>query len=235
MCPWGKGWRGLFSPSFWSMLVSLDIVVYMFVNHSTFIYHCHWASWNPVDTYMDVKLTVRNIKAEKSTLKNERDKRKILKGVITWTLRENGPGIRDQVKRTEEPVAALFSGSSTNFLTWQHPRGKKLCRNSLTLWHAYKICKEWFVVWLTQLSFFSRPYIYGPTSQGERMQILQNFKHNPKINTIFISKVCVTMDGDEIPQKASGLELQDPGWSGQWISFCWKNTMNQVLVSLSCV
>lgn len=37
--------------------------------------------------------------------------------------------------------------------------------------------------------FFLRPYIYGPTSQGERMQILQNFKHNPKINTIFISKV----------------------------------------------
>ncbi|NP_001123812.1 TFIIH basal transcription factor complex helicase XPB subunit [Xenopus tropicalis] len=35
----------------------------------------------------------------------------------------------------------------------------------------------------------SKPYIYGPTSQGERMHILQNFKHNPKINTIFISKV----------------------------------------------
>ncbi|XP_004777842.1 general transcription and DNA repair factor IIH helicase subunit XPB [Mustela nigripes] len=35
----------------------------------------------------------------------------------------------------------------------------------------------------------NKPYIYGPTSQGERMQILQNFKHNPKINTIFISKV----------------------------------------------
>ncbi|XP_029790621.1 general transcription and DNA repair factor IIH helicase subunit XPB isoform X3 [Suricata suricatta] len=34
----------------------------------------------------------------------------------------------------------------------------------------------------------NKPYIYGPTSQGERMQILQNFKHNPKINTIFISK-----------------------------------------------
>uniref|UniRef100_A0A8D0BYR4 General transcription and DNA repair factor IIH helicase/translocase subunit XPB n=1 Tax=Salvator merianae TaxID=96440 RepID=A0A8D0BYR4_SALMN len=34
-----------------------------------------------------------------------------------------------------------------------------------------------------------KPYIYGPTAQGERMQILQNFKHNPKINTIFISKV----------------------------------------------
>lgn len=42
---------------------------------------------------------------------------------------------------------------------------------------------------LPSLLFISRPYIYGPTSQGERMQILQNFKHNPKINTIFISKV----------------------------------------------
>lgn len=40
-----------------------------------------------------------------------------------------------------------------------------------------------------------RPYIYGPTSQGERMQILQNFKHNPKINTIFISKVSSTVGG----------------------------------------
>ncbi|XP_070565802.1 general transcription and DNA repair factor IIH helicase/translocase subunit XPB-like [Ptychodera flava] len=34
-----------------------------------------------------------------------------------------------------------------------------------------------------------KPYIYGPTTQGERMQILQNFKHNPVVNTIFISKV----------------------------------------------
>uniref|UniRef100_A0A8C5GWS6 General transcription and DNA repair factor IIH helicase/translocase subunit XPB n=1 Tax=Gouania willdenowi TaxID=441366 RepID=A0A8C5GWS6_GOUWI len=35
----------------------------------------------------------------------------------------------------------------------------------------------------------NKPFIYGPTSQGERMHILQNFKHNPMINTIFISKV----------------------------------------------
>lgn len=34
-----------------------------------------------------------------------------------------------------------------------------------------------------------KPFIYGPTSQGERMQILQNFQHNPLVNTIFISKV----------------------------------------------
>jgi len=33
------------------------------------------------------------------------------------------------------------------------------------------------------------PYIYGPTGQQERMQIIQNFKHNPKVRTIFISKV----------------------------------------------
>lgn len=34
-----------------------------------------------------------------------------------------------------------------------------------------------------------KPYIYGPTTQGERIQILQNFIHNPKVNTVFISKV----------------------------------------------
>ncbi|TSK62675.1 TFIIH basal transcription factor complex helicase XPB subunit [Bagarius yarrelli] len=43
----------------------------------------------------------------------------------------------------------------------------------------------------------NKPYIYGPTSQGERMQILQNFKHNPKINTIFISKVITKLAGME--------------------------------------
>nr|CDS33055.1 rad25:xp B DNA repair helicase [Hymenolepis microstoma] len=34
-----------------------------------------------------------------------------------------------------------------------------------------------------------RPYIYGPTSQSERMQILQNFQFNPNVSTIFVSKV----------------------------------------------
>ena len=37
-----------------------------------------------------------------------------------------------------------------------------------------------------------KPFIYGPTSQSERMQILQNFQHNPKVNTIFVSKVADT-------------------------------------------
>lgn len=48
-------------------------------------------------------------------------------------------------------------------------------------WYQYQ--------YLSFLTFFSRPFIYGPTSQGERMQILQNFQHNPLVNTIFISKV----------------------------------------------
>ena len=34
-----------------------------------------------------------------------------------------------------------------------------------------------------------KPYIYGPTSQAERLAILQQFKCNPSINTIFLSKV----------------------------------------------
>ncbi|KAJ2157792.1 DNA repair helicase RAD25 [Coemansia sp. RSA 552] len=33
------------------------------------------------------------------------------------------------------------------------------------------------------------PYIYGDTSQSERMRILKNFQNNPLLNTIFLSKV----------------------------------------------
>ncbi|XP_064613581.1 general transcription and DNA repair factor IIH helicase subunit XPB-like isoform X2 [Liolophura sinensis] len=35
----------------------------------------------------------------------------------------------------------------------------------------------------------NKPFLYGPTRQEERLQILQNFQHNPKVNTIFVSKV----------------------------------------------
>ncbi|KAI5169792.1 DNA excision repair protein ERCC-3 [Pancytospora epiphaga] len=34
-----------------------------------------------------------------------------------------------------------------------------------------------------------KPYIYGPTGQTERMRILKQFRTNPSINTIFLSKV----------------------------------------------
>jgi len=35
----------------------------------------------------------------------------------------------------------------------------------------------------------AKPFIYGPTSQTERLRILDQFRHNPALNTIFISKV----------------------------------------------
>lgn len=34
-----------------------------------------------------------------------------------------------------------------------------------------------------------KPFIYGPTSQLERMTVLQQFQSNPNLNTIFLSKV----------------------------------------------
>jgi DNA excision repair protein ERCC-3 len=34
-----------------------------------------------------------------------------------------------------------------------------------------------------------KPYIYGGTSQAERLRILENFQHNDAINTLFLSKI----------------------------------------------
>ncbi|KAK3322461.1 P-loop containing nucleoside triphosphate hydrolase protein [Apodospora peruviana] len=34
-----------------------------------------------------------------------------------------------------------------------------------------------------------KAYIYGGTSQQERMRVLENFQHNPKVNTLFLSKI----------------------------------------------
>ncbi|KAF2022990.1 DNA repair helicase rad25 [Setomelanomma holmii] len=33
------------------------------------------------------------------------------------------------------------------------------------------------------------PYIYGGTLQHERLRVLENFQHNPKVHTIFLSKI----------------------------------------------
>ena len=38
----------------------------------------------------------------------------------------------------------------------------------------------------------NKPFIYGPTSQNERLNILKNFRENPLVNTIFVSKVADT-------------------------------------------
>lgn len=32
-------------------------------------------------------------------------------------------------------------------------------------------------------------FIYGGTGQSERMQVLENFQHNPRVNTLFLSKI----------------------------------------------
>jgi len=57
----------------------------------------------------------------------------------------------------------------------------------------------------------NKPYIYGPTSQGERMQILQNFKYNPKVNTIFVSKVADT--SFDLPEANVLIQISSHGGS----------------------
>lgn len=56
-----------------------------------------------------------------------------------------------------------------------------------------------------------RPFIYGPTSQSERMQILQNFKFNPKVSTIFVSKVADT--SFDLPEANVLIQISSHGGS----------------------
>ncbi|XP_041987489.1 general transcription and DNA repair factor IIH helicase subunit XPB [Aricia agestis] len=57
----------------------------------------------------------------------------------------------------------------------------------------------------------NKPYIYGPTSQNERIQILQNFKFNPKVNTIFVSKVADT--SFDLPEANVLIQISSHGGS----------------------
>jgi len=57
----------------------------------------------------------------------------------------------------------------------------------------------------------NKPYIYGPTSQGERMQILQNFKYNPKVNVIFVSKIADT--SFDLPEANVLIQISSQGGS----------------------
>merc|ERR1719447_1878865 len=56
-----------------------------------------------------------------------------------------------------------------------------------------------------------RPFIYGPTSQSERIQILQNFKYNQKVNTIFVSKVADT--SFDLPEANVLIQISSHGGS----------------------
>ncbi|KAF2895645.1 hypothetical protein ILUMI_10534 [Ignelater luminosus] len=57
----------------------------------------------------------------------------------------------------------------------------------------------------------NKPYIYGPTTQSERIQILQNFKFNPKVNTIFVSKVADT--SFDLPEANVLIQISSHGGS----------------------
>ncbi|XP_026281899.1 general transcription and DNA repair factor IIH helicase subunit XPB [Frankliniella occidentalis] len=57
----------------------------------------------------------------------------------------------------------------------------------------------------------NKPYIHGPTSQNERIQILQNFKFNPKVNTIFVSKVADT--SFDLPEANVLIQISSHGGS----------------------
>ncbi|KAB7501458.1 DNA excision repair protein haywire [Armadillidium nasatum] len=54
-------------------------------------------------------------------------------------------------------------------------------------------------------------FIYGKTAQKERMTIIQNFKHNPKVNTIFFSRVADT--SFDIPEANVLIEISSQGGS----------------------
>merc|ERR1712223_1158563 len=56
-----------------------------------------------------------------------------------------------------------------------------------------------------------KPFIYGPTSQSERIQIIQNFKTNPKISTIFVSKVADT--SFDLPEANVLIQISSHGGS----------------------
>ncbi|KAF2357840.1 Helicase XPB/Ssl2 [Trinorchestia longiramus] len=57
----------------------------------------------------------------------------------------------------------------------------------------------------------NKPFICGKTSQKERMMIIQNFKLNPKVNTIFFSRVADT--SFDIPEANVLIEISSQGGS----------------------
>jgi len=57
----------------------------------------------------------------------------------------------------------------------------------------------------------NKPYIYGPTSQSEMITIIENFKYNPKVNTIFVSKVADT--SFDLPEANVLIQISSHGGS----------------------
>ncbi|KAG5898117.1 hypothetical protein JTB14_006329 [Gonioctena quinquepunctata] len=76
------------------------------------------------------------------------------------------------------------------------------CPMTPEFYREYLVCRT---------SKHEQTYIYGPTSQGERIQILQNFKFNPKVNTIFVSKVADT--SFDLPEANVLIQISSHGGS----------------------
>ncbi|VDM60488.1 unnamed protein product [Angiostrongylus costaricensis] len=57
----------------------------------------------------------------------------------------------------------------------------------------------------------NKPFLYGETSQNERMKILQNFQYNPRVNTIFVSKVADT--SFDLPEANVLIQISSHGGS----------------------
>ena len=67
----------------------------------------------------------------------------------------------------------------------------------------------------------ARPRLWAaPTSQGERLQILQNFQFNPKLNTIFVSKIADT--SFYLPKANVLIQVSSHGGRrlSAWAEFC---------------
>ena len=77
-----------------------------------------------------------------------------------------------------------------------------------------------------------RYFIDGQTPQKERMQILRNFRHNPQVNTIFISKVNKIMMGKSLTWKI----VDCMTWFRQICQLrCYKHFHQKVIQIVACI
>ena len=82
-----------------------------------------------------------------------------------------------------------------------------------------------------------RPFIYGPTSQSERISIIQNFKYNPKVSTIFVSKVADTSfdlpEANVLIQVWYNMYFQNISKTKCLVALCFLSRLN-LLLKLLC-
>lgn len=73
-------------------------------------------------------------------------------------------------------------------IDYHEARGDKIIVFSDNV-YALKVRPRSILVFQAYALRLKKPYIYGPTSQVERMQVLQQFQANSAVNTLFLSKV----------------------------------------------